>query len=711
MKRYLRPISILLSFIIILPLSACFDPNYDWDLSGKDPEILPPIFDLPEDGDKVYETTVAFDGLELTLSSDGTYYYVTDGSKCTATVVSIPESVNGLPVEAIYKFGTNNKVETLLIPEGIKNISGYAFDRCPNLKYTEYGNAKYLGNMENEYIGVIEYVNRTVASVDIHPNRRVIADEALASCEKLSKVSFAEGLEYIGEYAFSNCDQLTELILPDSLKFIGFGAFSQCEGIAEIVFGDSIETIQSNAFAHLRSLRSVEIPDSVTELGSSVFNQCTSLEKVVIGDGIEALPSYTFYQCSSLKYVDFGSSIRELGEYAFSYCTALTDIVIPSTVEVLYAYTFQTCDNLKYNYYGKELRYLPGENGEYEYLVSYIYDTCEKVVVHPDTRIVSKRLFQPLKKLKEISMDGEGKYLAVSGNCLIDKATKTLIAGINTSVIPDDGSVEAIGDCAFYGMLELSLTRIPEGVKTIGNSAFRYCEAIESIEFPAELRAIGSSAFLGSAVRSVKFPEGLESIGNNAFASCPITELYLPSGLRELGESAFSYNDKLVSVEIADGLTEIGRQCFRGCRFLRKVILPETLESISDLAFYECRSLEAIDFSSNLKSIGLSAFEASGLKSVSLPNSVHNIGETAFGDSRITTVYLGADVAYIGNGAFSCALLESLSYGGTLSKWNSLTNGDYDMFRSGQTVTVKCSDGEIECLGAMKSKSQNSAYD
>ena len=37
MKRYLRLISILLSFIIILPLSSCFDPNYDWDLSGKNP--------------------------------------------------------------------------------------------------------------------------------------------------------------------------------------------------------------------------------------------------------------------------------------------------------------------------------------------------------------------------------------------------------------------------------------------------------------------------------------------------------------------------------------------------------------------------------------------------------------------------------------------------------------------------------------------------
>ena len=42
MKKYLNQISFLLIFLIILPLSSCFDPNYDWDLSGKDPEISPP---------------------------------------------------------------------------------------------------------------------------------------------------------------------------------------------------------------------------------------------------------------------------------------------------------------------------------------------------------------------------------------------------------------------------------------------------------------------------------------------------------------------------------------------------------------------------------------------------------------------------------------------------------------------------------------------
>ena len=44
-----------------------------------------------------------------------------------------------------------------------------------------------------------------------------------------------------------------------------------------------------------------------------------------------------------------------------------------------------------------------------------------------------------------------------------------------------------------------------------------------------------------------------------------------------------------------------------------------------------------------------------------------------------------------------------------MSKWHSLTDGDYDMLSGGKTVIVKCSDGEIECSGTMKT--QDPAYD
>ena len=44
--------------------------------------------------------------------------------------------------------------------------------------------------------------------------------------------------------------------------------------------------------------------------------------------------------------------------------------------------------------------------------------------------------------------DGNTHYHS-DGNCIIEISSKTLIAGCKTSVIPDDGSVEIIGESVF----------------------------------------------------------------------------------------------------------------------------------------------------------------------------------------------------------------------------------------------------------------------
>ena len=62
-----------------------------------------------------------------------------------------------------------------------------------------------------------------------------------------------------------------------------------------------------------------------------------------------------------------------------------------------------------------------------------------------------------------------------SGNCLINKKTKTLVEGSDNSVIPTDGSVTSIGDSAFYGCSGLTSITIPDSVTNIGDHAFSVC--------------------------------------------------------------------------------------------------------------------------------------------------------------------------------------------------------------------------------------------
>ena len=82
---------------------------------------------------------------------------------------------------------------------------------------------------------------------------------------------------------------------------------------------------------------------------------------------------------------------------------------------------------------------------------------------------------------------------------------------------------------------------IPEGVKSIGRSAFEQIETISEVEFPKSLEIIGDSAFWGcSGIRSIIIPENVTSIGDLAFDSTNISRVYIESTkVNDIGFDAF----------------------------------------------------------------------------------------------------------------------------------------------------------------------------
>jgi hypothetical protein len=80
--------------------------------------------------------------------------------------------------------------------------------------------------------------------------------------------------------------------------------------------------------------------------------------------------------------------------------------------------------------------------------------------------------------------------------------------------------------------IPLGTTRviIPEGVTSIGDSAFRNCTGLTQIVIPEGLTSIGDVAFAGcTGLTQIHLPEGLTSTGNSAFAGCTgLTQIILP---------------------------------------------------------------------------------------------------------------------------------------------------------------------------------------
>ena len=111
---------------------------------------------------------------------------------------------------------------------------------------------------------------------------------------------------------------------------------------------------------------------------------------------------------------------------------------------------------------------------------------------------------------------------------------------------------------------------IPEGVTTIDDWAFAWCQSLKNVVMPESVTSIGDRAFFGcSSLASIVIPEGVKSIGAEAFWRCrSLTSVVIPEGVTSIGASAFFECSSLASVVIPEGVTSIGARAFFGCRGL-----------------------------------------------------------------------------------------------------------------------------------------------
>ena len=250
---------------------------------------------------------------------------------------------------------------------------------------------------------------------------------------------------------------------------IGVGAFKDTD-LTSITLGKGVESIGDNAFERCYMLESIEIPDSVKSIGKNVFS------------------------VSGLRSITLGNSLESIGEGAFSICEDLTSIDIPDSVTTLGDYLF-------YGY--------PGTTA------------LQSITIGTGVTSIGKKMFGYCPDLRSITVkEGNTKYQS-AGNCIIETASKTLIAGCKESVIPTDGSVTSIGDCAFSECKGLTSITIPSRVTSIGDNAFASCTGLTSITIPEGVTSIGGSAFNGcSGLTSIEIPDSVTSIGENAFQYC-----------------------------------------------------------------------------------------------------------------------------------------------------------------------------------------------
>ena len=652
--------------------------------------------------------------------------------KCTGlTSVTIGNSVTSI---GGYAFDGCSGLTSVTIPNSVKSIGGYAFDGCSGLTSVTIGNSvTSIGNSAF-------WKCSGLTSVEIPNSVTSIGSSAFSYCSGLTSVTIGNSVTSIGEDAFKGCSGLTSVTIGNSVTSIGGWAFDGCSGLKSVYITDVAKWCgikfnnyfanplyyAHNLYLNGKLVTDLVIPDGVTSVGDDAFYGCSGLTSVTIGNSVTSIGNWAFYNCSGLTSVTIGNSVTSIGKYAFYYCSGLTSVTIPNSVTSIGLYAFEGCSGLTSVTIGNSVTSINGSafsgctelielsvekgNTVYHSSGNCIIETatktlvagCKTSVIPADGSVTSigwyafegcsgltsvkipnsvtsigKSAFSRCSGLAELSVDGGNTVYHSSGNCIIETATKTLVAGCKTSVIPADGSVTSIGDRAFYECSGLTSVKIPNSVTSIGEDAFYKCSELTSVTIPDSVTSIGESAFYGcSGLTSVYITDMAKWCGirfGSYVGSYSANPLYYAHNLYLNGEL-------VTDLVIPDGVTSIGDWAFEGCSGLTSVSIPNNVTSIGEGAFYHCSGLTSVSvpsinafyndkFSSvfsgysNLKvkindgvtKIGESAFfNCSGLTSVEIPNSVTSIGKYAFYYcSGLTSVSVPSSDSFCPNGGSS----------------------------------------------------------
>lgn len=99
---------------------------------------------------------------------------------------------------------------------------------------------------------------------------------------------------------------------------------------------------------------------------------------------------------------------------------------------------------------------------------------------------------------------------------------------------------------------------------------------ISSVKLPQSLKTIGNSAFYGcSKLKEIEIPNGIETIKSDAFGSCGLSSVVIPTSVKKIEYDAFEYNRSLMEVFfLGSEKPEIGSNVFYYCHSALTLYVP-----------------------------------------------------------------------------------------------------------------------------------------
>ena len=216
-------------------------------------------------------------------------------------------------------FDIKGKLKTVIIGEGVTNVSNYALFFLP---------AATQVTLPDSVTSIGRYgiaMCSKLTGMSIPKGVTGIGDFGLAG-NGLTAITLPDGLQSLGRGAFDSCASLTNTTLPAAITAVPGKCFADCTKLLNVKYAGTVTAIGDLAFESCKALTAAPIPETVTEIGASAFTGCTALTDVTIPAGVSTIPEDCFRGCTALTDIDLPGTVTSVGHNAFTGCTVLKDV-------------------------------------------------------------------------------------------------------------------------------------------------------------------------------------------------------------------------------------------------------------------------------------------------------------------------------------------------------------------------------------------------
>ncbi len=223
---------------------------------------------------------------------------------------------------------------------------------------------------------------------------------------------------------------------------------------------------------------------------------------------------------------------------------------------------------------------------------------------------VPSEIFGSCNNLQNVEIDSANKNYKIIDNCLINIKSQKLLKSFNgNSSIPE--GIKIIGDYAFRNCLGLSVLNIPYGVIQIGQYAFQNCVNIISVTIPESITKIGNYAFENCY--------GIYEICNKSALQIQVGDssnggvaLYAKQIINDESESRIVFDDNYIyytntnekvllsykgdeeELLLSVSITKINNYACNNLPKLKLVNIPKSVTDIGFGVFSGCKNIETI---------------------------------------------------------------------------------------------------------------------